>query len=187
MRLTRYAVLAGALFCWGTGNVVAQSAEWKAMEFYDLREKSTTDILQTKIWPAEIRAQNDYVEKELGQPLGGRNAWINALAATLSLGDQRLIVSVLTSRKCDNGANHNASGREASICPLKIALVSGGNVQIALQDTGCLIEPPEQGTSLANQHDSVQVQFDPNRRLLRMRALVGGQWVPHCSREFRVP
>ncbi len=45
--------------------------------------------------------------------------------------------------------------------PLKIALVSGGNVQIAIEDTGCLVEPPEQGAPLANQHDSVQVQFDP--------------------------
>jgi hypothetical protein len=177
----------GVLLCVIGGSAVAQNTEWKAMEFRDLRQKSSTDILQTMIWPAEIRAQNDFVEKELERPLGGRNAWINALVSTFTLGEQRLVVSVLTSRQCDNGANHNASGREASVCPLKIALVSGGNVQIAIEDTGCLVEPPEQGAPLANQHDSMQVQFDLERRIVRMRALVGGQWAPRCSREFRVP
>lgn len=187
MKPAQGALLIGVLLILTAGRAYGQNAEWKAMEFRDLREKSASDILQTRIWPAEIRAQNDYVQKELRRPLGGRNAWVSALVATFTLGDQRLIVSVLTSRKCDNGANHNASGREASVCPLKIALVSGDNIQIALEDTGCLVEPPESGAPLSNQHDTVQVQFDPDRRILRMRVLVGGQWTPRCSREFRVP
>jgi hypothetical protein len=177
----------GVLLGATTGTAFAQSTEWRPMEFRDLREKSSTDILQTTIWSNEIRSQNHFIEKELKRDLGGRNAWINALVSTFALGDQRLVVSVLTSRQCDNGANHNASAREASVCPLKIALVSGIDVQIAIEDTGCLVEPPEQGAPLANQHDSVQVQFDPARRVVRMRALVGGQWAPRCSREFRVP
>lgn len=187
MRPVAFGLVIGVLLGATSGTAFAQNAEWKPMEFRDLRQKSSTDILQTMIWPAEIRSQNDFVEKELKRDLAGRNAWINALVSTFELGDQRLVVSVLTSRQCDNGANHNASGREASVCPLKIALVSGANVQIAIEDTGCLVEPPEQGAPLANQHDSVQVQFDPARRVVRMRALVGGQWAPRCSREFRVP
>jgi hypothetical protein len=187
MRPVRFGLLMGVLLGATSGTAFAQSIEWRPMEFRDLRQKSSTDILQTMIWPAEIRSQNDFVEKELKRDLGGRNAWINALVSTFALGDQRLVVSVLTSRQCDNGANHNASGREASVCPLKIVLVSSGNVQIAIEDTGCLVEPPEQGAPLATQHDSVQVQFDPARRVVRMRALVGGQWAPRCSREFRVP
>lgn len=187
MRPVGFGLVIGVLLGATTGTAFAQSAEWRPMEFRDLRQKSSTDILQTTIWPTEIRAQNDFVEIELRRPLAGRNAWINALVSTFAFGDERLVVSVLTSRKCDNGANHNASGREPSVCPLKIALVSGGNVQIAIEDTGCLVEPPEQGAPLTNQHDSVQVQFDPARRVIRMRALVGGQWSPRCSREFRVP
>lgn len=187
MRPVGLGLLMGVLLGATSGAALGQNAEWRPMEFRDLREKSSTDILQTTIWPTEIRSQNDFVEIELRRPLAGRNAWINALVSTFELGDQSLVVSVLTSRQCDNGANHNVSGREASVCPLKIALVSGGNVQIAIEDTGCLVEPPEQGAPLANQHDSVQVQFDPARRVVRMRALVGGQWAPRCSREFRVP
>ena len=187
MRPVGFGFVIGVLFGATTGTAFAQSTDWRPMEFRDLREKFSTDILQTTIWPTEIRSQNDFIEKELKRDLGGRNAWINALVSTFALGDQRLVVSVLTSRQCDNGANHNASGREASVCPLKIARVSDGNVQIAIEDTGCLVEPPEQGGPLANQHDSVQVQFDPARRVVRMRALVGGQWAPRCSREFPVP
>ena len=187
MRPVGFGLLIGVLLGATSGTALAQNAEWRPMEFRDLRQKSSTDFLQTSIWPAEIRVQNDFVEKELKRDLGGRNAWINALVSTFELGDQRLVVSVLTSRQCDNGANHNASGREASVCPLKIALVSGGNVQIAIEDTGCLVEPPEQGAPLANQHDGVQVQFDPARRVVRMRALIGGQWASRCSREFRLP
>lgn len=187
MRPVGFGLLMGVLLGATTGTAFAQSTEWRPMELRDLREKSSTDILQTTIWSNEIRSQNDFIEKELKRDLGGRNAWINALVSTFVLGNQRLVVSVLTSRQCDNGANHNASGREASVCPLKITLVSGGNVQIAIEDTGCLVEPPEQGAPLANQHDSVQVQFDLERRIVRMRALVGGQWAPRCSREFRVP
>jgi len=187
MRPVGCGFLIGVLLGATSGSALAQNTEWRPMEFRDLRQKSSTDFLQTSIWPGEIRVQNDFVEKELKRDLGGRNAWINALVSTFELGDQRLVVSVLTSRQCDNGANHNASGREASVCPLKIARVSGGNVQIAIEDTGCLVEPPEQEAPLANHHDSVQVQFDPARRVVRMRALVGGQWAPRCSREFRVP
>lgn len=165
----------------------AMSAEWKPMEFRDLREKSTTDILQTGIWAAEIREQNAYVQNELKRPLGDRNAWINALVASYPMGGDRLVVSILTSRKCDNGANHNASGIEASVCPLKIAVVSGNSVKVAVEASACFLDPPEREAPLANQHDAVQIQFDPDRRMVRMRALVGGQWVPQCFREFRVP
>ncbi|MCA3185261.1 MAG: hypothetical protein INH13_16890 [Cupriavidus sp.] len=187
MKPFSHGALVGVLLAWIAANAVAQEGQWKTMEIRDLRERSSTDVLQTKIWSAEVRAQNDYVQNELGRSLGGRNALISASVATFAMGEQQLLVSALTSRDCDNGANHNASGREASVCPLKIALVSSGTVQVIQTDTGCLVEPAEPGAPLANQHDSVQVQFDPNRRILRMRALVGGQWVSSCSREFRVP
>jgi len=168
------------------GSAIAQNTEWKAMEYRDLREKSASDILQTTIWSAEIKAQNDSLEKETGRSLRGRNAWIGALIQSFDLDGRRLVISMLTSRKCDNGANHFASGREPSVCPLKIALVAGGNVRVVAEATGCLLEPPERDAPTVHQHDNVQVQFDAKQRLVRMRALIGGKWTPQCLREFRV-
>ncbi len=71
MRPVGFGLLMGVLLGATSGSALAQNAEWRPMEFRDLRQKSSTDILQTTIWPTEVRSQNDFVEKELKAILPG--------------------------------------------------------------------------------------------------------------------
>jgi hypothetical protein len=55
---------------------------WQAMSYYSFQIPSTTDPLQTLVWPDVIREANAYVTTELKRPLGGKNALVTALAST---------------------------------------------------------------------------------------------------------
>lgn len=163
-----------------------QGAEWKTMEYRDLAEKSS-DVLQGVVWGAEIADQNAYVRQTLGRDLQGRNAPLMTLVQSFDLGAKRVDVSVLSSRKCEGAANHNASGPEHSLCPLKIAISEAGRTRIVAEGMGCFVEAPERGTAPVSQQDAIQVQFDPAQGVLKMRGLVGGRWAPECTRNFVLP
>ncbi|MCA0404801.1 MAG: hypothetical protein LCH39_01445 [Proteobacteria bacterium] len=160
-----------------------QGAEWKTMEHHDLTDKSS-DALQTVLWRSEIADQNTYVSQKLGRDLQGRNASMVALVQSFDFAAKRVEVSVLSSRKCEGGANHNASGPEHSLCPLKIALTEAGQTRVVAEGTGCFVEAPERDAAPPHQQDAIQVQFDPKQGVLKMRALLGGRWVPECTRSF---
>lgn len=163
-----------------------QGADWKTMEHRDLTEKSS-DALQAIIWRAEIADQNAYISQKLGRDLQGRNASMVALVQSFDLGSKRVEVAVLSSRKCEGGANHNTSGPEQSLCPLKIALIEAGQARVVAEGLGCFVEAPERDATPAHQQDAIQVLFDPKLGVLKMRALLGGRWLPECTRSFALP
>ncbi|MCA0404749.1 MAG: hypothetical protein LCH39_01185 [Proteobacteria bacterium] len=163
-----------------------QGSEWKTMDYRDLAEKSS-DVLQGVFWGAEIADQNAYVSQTLGRDLQGRNAPLVALFQSFDLGVKRIEVSVLSSRKCEGGANHHASGPEPSLCPLKIAISEAGRTRIVAEGIGCFVEAPERGATPVHQQDAIQVQFDSAQGVLKMRCLVGGRWAPECTRNFVLP
>jgi len=171
-------MLAGA-----TAVVHAQSdGAWQTMAFSDFREPSTTDPLQTLVWPDVIREVNDYTAREFKRPLNGKNGWIKALSASFRQGEKTFIVSTALYRKCDSGANNAGSGIEPSICPLRFALIEKGAAKIIHSGTGCYIDPPDRNMPASNQHDGIQVRLDPATGQIQMRALIGGAWVAECSR-----
>jgi len=165
------------------GAVHAQSdGAWQTMARADLREPSSTDPLQTMVWPDVIREVNDYTAREFKRPLNGKNGWIKALSASFRQGEKTFIVSTALYRKCDSGANNAGSGIEPSICPLRIALIEKGAAKIIHSGTGCYIDPPDRNMPASNQHDGIQVRLDPATGQIQMRALIGGAWVAECSR-----
>jgi len=165
------------------GAVHAQSeGAWKSMTPVDLREPSTTDPLQTQVWPDVIREVNDYTSREFKRPLNGKNGWIKALSAFFRQGEKTYIVSTALYRKCDSGANNAGSGIEPSMCPLRIALIEKGAAKIIHSGTGCYIDPPDRNMPASNQHDGIQVRLDPATGQIQIRALIGGAWVAECSR-----
>lgn len=165
------------------GAVHAQSdGAWQTMAPADLREPSSTDPLQTMVWPDVIREVNDYTAREFKRPLNGKNGWIKALSASFRQGEKTFIVSTALYRKCDSGANNAGSGIEPSICPLRIALIEKGAAKIIQSGTGCYIDPPDRAMPASNLHDGIQVRLDPATGQIQMRALIGGAWVAECSR-----
>jgi len=163
-----------------------QGPEWKTMDYRDLAEKSS-DVLQGVFWGAEIADQNAYVSQKLGRDLQGRNAPLMALVQSFDLGAKRVEVSVLSSRRCEGAANHNASVPEHSLCPLRIAISEAGRTRIVAEGMGCFVEAPERGATSVHQQDAIQVQFDSTQGVLKMRGLVGGRWAPECTRNFVLP
>ena len=113
------------------GIAVAQdksAAGWQPMSYFNFQVPSTTDPLQTLVWPDVIREANAYVTTELKRPLGGRNALVTALASTYRDGNRTIIVSTALSRACDSGANDKGAEIEPSTCPLRIATIENGKV-----------------------------------------------------------
>ena len=163
-------------------SVQAQSdGAWQTMALSDFREPSSTDPLQTVVWPDVIREVNDYTTREFKRPLNGKNGWIKALSASFRQGEKTYIVSTALYRKCDSGANNAGSGIEPSVCPLRIALIENGAAKIIHSGTGCYIDPPDRAMPASNQHDGIQVRLDPATGQIQMRALIGGAWVAECS------
>lgn len=166
-----------------SGVAQAQSdGAWQTMILSDLREPSTTDPLQTLVWPDVIREVNDYTTREFKRPLNGKNGWIKALSVRFRQGNKAYIVSTALYRKCESGANNAGSGIEPSVCPLRIALIEKGVAKTIHSGTGCYIDPPDSAMPASNQHDGIQVRLDPATGQIQMRALIGGAWVAECSR-----
>lgn len=165
------------------GAVHAQSdGAWQTMALSDFREPSTSDPLQTLVWPDVIREVNDYTSREFKRPLHGKNGWIKALSATFRQGEKTYIISTALYRKCDSGANNAGSGIEPSICPLRVVVMEKGANKVIHSGTGCYIYPPDRAMPASNQHDGIQVRLDPAAGQFQMRALIGGAWAAECSR-----
>jgi len=158
-----------------------QDGAWRTMTFSDMRERSTSDPLQTMVWPDVIREVNDYTAREFKRPLNGKNGWIKALSASFQHSDKTYIVSTALYRKCDSGANNAGSGIERSICPLRIVLIENGVARTVFSGTGCYVDPPDRAMPTSNQHDGIQARLDPATGSLSLRALIGGSWVAECS------
>ena len=167
------------------GPAHAQSeGSWQNMTFSDLREPSTTDPLQTVVWPDAIREANTYASRELKKDLKGKNAWVTALAARFEDKERSIILSTVLNRACDTGANHTGAGVERSICPLRIFQIDKGKATILREDRGCYIDPPDASLPAQNQGDSVQARFDPATGQIQMRAIIGGKLIADCSRSY---
>lgn len=185
--MIRLLITALALMISGmTSAVHAQSdGAWQAMALSDFREPSTTDPLQTTVWPDAIREANAYASRELKKDLKGKNAWVTALAARFEDKGRSIILSTVLTRACDTGANDARAGIERSICPLRIVQIDKGKATILLrEDRGCYIDPPDASLPPQNQGDSVQARFDPATGLIQMRAIIGGKLIADCSHSY---
>jgi len=167
------------------GPACAQSdGAWQTMTFHDLREPSSTDPLQTLVWPDAIRDANDYATRTLKKTLNGRNAWVTALSARFEDKGRVLIISTILTRACDSGANNAGSGVERSICPLRIVVIEQGRGRTLREDRGCYIDPPDASLPARNRGDSIQARFDQTSGQIQMRAIIGGEIIAECARAF---
>jgi len=167
------------------GTVHAQSdGAWQTMVLSDFREPSTSDPLQTAVWPDAIRDANAYATRELRKNLNGKNAWVTALTAKFEDKGKSLILSTILTRACESGANHAGAGVERSICPLRIVVIDHGKASILREDWGCYIDPPDTSLPAQNQGDSIQARFEPATGQIQTRAIIGGKLIAECSRSY---
>ncbi len=169
------------------GVAVAQdqaAAGWQPMSYYNFQVPSTTDPLQTLVWPDVIREANAYVTTELKRPLGGRNALVTALASTYRDGNRTIIVSTALSRACDSGANDKGAEIEPSTCPLRIATIENGKVLSIKSDTGCYTDHADPDLPAKNRNDNSYTRYDPTSGTISFRTTVGGHDVPSCARTY---
>ncbi len=97
------------------------------------------------------------------------------------------IVSIVLSLECEAGSNHNVASVEPSICPMRISQNVQGRWVTLLTDRACFVDPQDATAAVANRFDSAQVQFDEKRRVLNIRANIGGIWLATCTRSFPIP
>jgi hypothetical protein len=160
------------------------AGRWQAMSYHDFRVPSTTDPLQTLVWPDVIREANAYVTDELKRSLGGRNALVTALASTYRDGDRMIIVSTALSRACESGANDKGAGIEPSICPLRIVTIENGKVLTVKPDTGCYTDHTDPDLPAKNRNDNSYTRYDPAAGTISFRTTIGGREVPGCARTY---
>lgn len=171
------------------GIAVAQdqaTGRGQAMSYYNFQIPSTTDPLQTLIWPDVIREANAYVTTELKRPLDGRNALVTALASTYRDGNRTIIVSTALSRACDSGANDKGAEIEPSLCPLRIATIENGNVLSIKSDTGCYTDHGGPDVPAKNRNDNSYTRYDPTSGTISFRTTIGGHDVPSCARTYSI-
>lgn len=169
------------------GVAVAQdqfATGWQPMSYYNFQVPSTTDPLQTLVWPDVIREANAYVTTELKRPLGGRNALVTALASTYRDGNRTIIVSTALSRACDSGANDKGAEIEPSTCPLRIATIENGKVLSIKSDTGCYTDHADPDLPAKNRNDNSYTRYDPASGTIDFRTTIGGRDVPSCARTY---
>ena len=157
---------------------------WQAMSYYSFQIPSTTDPLQTLVWPDVIREANAYVTTELKRPLGGKNALVTALASTYRDGDRTIIVSTALSRACESGANDKGAGIEPSTCPLRIVTIENGKVLTIKSDTGCYTDHTDPDLPAKNRNDNSYTRYDPAAGTISFRTTIGGRDVPSCARTY---
>jgi hypothetical protein len=160
------------------------TGRWQAMSYHDFQVPSTTDSLQTLVWPDVIREANAYVTTELKRPLGGKNALVTALASTYRDGDRTIIVSTALSRACESGANDKGAGIEPSTCPLRIVTIQNGRVLAIKSDTGCYTDHADPDLPAKYRNDSSYTRYDRAAGTISFRTVIGGHDVPSCARTY---
>ncbi len=157
---------------------------WQAMSYYNFQTPSTTDPLQTLVWPDVIREANAYVTTDLKRSLGGKNALVTALASTYRDGNRTIIVSTALSRGCDSGANDKGAEIEPSVCPLRIATIENGKVVSIKSDTGCYTDHADPDLPPKNRNDNSYTRYDASAGTISFRTSIGGRDVPNCARIY---
>ena len=187
MKPVRCALLMGTLLILTAGGVSAQNAEWKAMAYADLTRPGPMSWLATEIWPDIAAKENAYVRDVLKRSFPAGSASLQLQHASFQIGGIAYVVSIALALDCEAGANHNASGAEHSLCPLRIAMKGSGGWNTIVSNRGCYVDSQGSTAPAVHQFDGAQVQFDPSRREIRLRANVGGAWVAACTRSFSIP
>ena len=162
------------------------AAGWQAMAFHDFTTPSATDPLQAVVWPDVIREQNAYVTTELKRPLNGKNALVTALASTYRDGDRTIIVSVISTRACDHGANSRGAEIEASTCPVRIATLQNGKLASMKTLVGCYADHADPDLPAKNRRDGTYSRFDPAAGTILLRTTVGGKDVLACTHTYSI-
>lgn len=187
MKPARTALLMGVLLSLTAGGVGAQNVEWKTMVHVDLTQPGSMSWLATEVWPDIAAKENAYVRDVLKRSLPAGGASLQLQHASFEIGEIAYVVSIALSLDCEVGANHNASGAEHSLCPLRISVKGPGGWKTIVSDRGCYVDPQSSAAPAAHQFDGAQVQVDPSRRVIRLRANVGGVWIATCTRSFPIP
>lgn len=164
----------------------AGTGTWQPMTFHDLQKRSVEDPLQTLVWPDVIREANAYATTQLKRSLEGRNALITALSSTYQQGPTTIIVSTISTRGCDNGANDKGAEIEASTCPLRIVSIEGGKVVAVKTETGCYADHADPDLPGKNRSDDSYTRFDPASGTIAFHTRVGGREVPRCARIYSI-
>lgn len=187
MRSVGFGLVIGVLLGTATGTALAQNAEWRPMEFSDLTRPGPMSWIASEIWPDVAARENDYLQKVLKRslPTGGNS--MRALTASVNSAGASYLVSIVLSLDCEAGSNHNAASAESSICPIRISQNVQGRWVTLLTDRACFVDPQDEAAPVANRFDSAQVQFDEKRRVLNVRANIGGIWPATCTRSFPLP
>lgn len=159
---------------------------WQAMTFHDLQTPSSTDPLQTLIWPDVIREANAYVTTQLKRPLNGKNAPVTALSSTYRDGTRTIIVSVVSTRGCDHGANDKGAEIEPSNCPVRIAMIQDGKLIGMKTVAGCYADHTDPDLPAKNRDDATYTRFDPTAGTVALRTRVGGKDVPSCAHVYPI-
>lgn len=187
MRTVRIGPLMGVLLCAIGGSAVAQNTEWRPMEFSDLTRPGLMSWIAGEIWPDVAARENDYLQKVLKRSLPAGGTSMRVLTASVNSAGASYLVSIVLSLDCEAGSNHNAASAEPSICPMRISQNVQGRWVTRLTDRACFVDPQDATAAAANQFDGAQVQFDEKRRVLNVRANIGGVWLATCTRSFPIP
>lgn len=186
MRFRSLLLIAAPLASVAVAAAQPASGGWQPMVFHDFRTPSTTDPLQTLIWPDVIREANAYVTTELKRPLDGKNALVTALSATVQDGGHTVIVSIALSRQCDSGVNDKGAGIEPSTCPVRIATLDGARLLSIRTATACYTDHADPDLPARNRSDDTFARFDPGAGTVELRTMVGGKTIPSCTRTVSI-
>ena len=159
----------------------AGSPTWQPMAFHDFQVPSSSDPLQTLIWPDVIREANAYVTTELKRSLDGKNARVTALSSSYQAGTRSIIVSIALSRQCESGANDKGAEIEPSTCPVRVGVLDGSKLLSIKTATGCYADHEDPDVPAKNRSDDTFTRFDPASGTIALRTVVGGKIVPSCS------
>lgn len=187
MKPFSHGALVGVLLAFFSPDLVAHASEWKAMEFADLTQPGPMSWIAGQVWPDVAARENDYLQKVLKRPLPAGGNSLRVLAAQVNGAGAEFVVSVVLSLECEAGSNHNSASAEPSICPMRIARKEQGRWIALLTDRACFVDPQDSAAPAANRFDGAQVRFDEQRRMIHLRANVGGAWLSACTRSFSIP
>lgn len=187
MRPVGFGLVIAVLLGTATGTALAQNAEWRPMDFSDLTRPGPMSWIAGEIWPDVAARENDYLQKVLKRSLPAGGNSLRVLTANVNSAGASYIVSIVLSLDCEAGSNHNVASVEPSICPMRISQNMQGRWVTLLTDRACFVDPQDEAAPAANRFDSAQVQFDEKRRVLNVRANIGGIWLATCTRSFPFP
>ncbi|MGN6097931.1 MAG: hypothetical protein ACTHP8_17065 [Bosea sp. (in: a-proteobacteria)] len=161
------------------------SGAWRPLAYSELRHPTSRSATYADIWADQIAANNEAYRARGDRRFTGGNAPATEAHFVVWSAKRSVVLTILnTALGCKEKARDHNTGIVIKLCPMRIAIYDGLQVQTMEAGRACFIEPAA-GTTLNPNRAAAYGAYDVASKALKVGLVISGHAIDGCS--FNVP